>query len=81
MTRFEIKVNLVEGLHTRPASEIAAICSEVSGKMISQNGEAELSSILSLMTLGVQKGEIVFIELAEDFEPELIEAIRNILQG
>ena len=81
MNRFEVTVNLAEGLHTRPASEIADICAEVNGRLVSQNGEADLSSILSLMTLGVQKGEIVFIELEVDSKPDLIESIRNILEG
>ena len=81
MNRFEVTVNLAEGLHTRPASEIADVCAKLNGKLISQNGEAELSSILSLMTLGVQKGEIVIIELEDGSEAGVIESIRNILQG
>ena len=81
MNRFEITVNLAEGLHTRPAADIAAACRDTKGKLITPNGEANLSSILSLMTLGVQKGETVLIEIENGFDESLINSIRAILEG
>jgi phosphotransferase system HPr (HPr) family protein len=81
LNRFEITVNLAEGLHTRPAADIVATCRDIKGKLISPNGEASLSSILSLMTLGVQKGETVYVEIENSFDESVVDSIRAILKG
>jgi len=69
LTRLELKVELEEGLHTRPAGLIAELFENKSGRMLTASGEANISSMLSIMTLGVKKGEIVIIETEQDLEP------------
>ena len=69
MTRIELRVELEEGLHTRPAGLIAQLFENKEGRILTSSGEASISSMLSIMTLGVKKGEIVVIETEEDLEP------------
>lgn len=81
MNRLEITVELAEGLHTRPAGRLAELFMDIEGRMIAKGGEANLSSMLSLMTLGVQKGETVVIETQIEMTDELQTKISQILQG
>lgn len=81
MSRIEITIELEEGLHTRPAGLIAEIFDELEGKMIAKNGEAMLSSMLSLMTLGARKGESVIIETPVELTEEIQSKLREILGG
>ena len=81
MTRLEFTVQLEEGLHTRPASLLAEIFADSSGKLIVGDRQASLSSMLSLMTLGVRKGESVIIETPDEIEDTIIDQIASILHG
>lgn len=81
MNRLEIKVLIEEGLHTRPSSRISELFSELEGRILAKGGEASLSSMLSMMTLGVQKGESVIIETPVELDEELTQKLIKILQG
>lgn len=81
MNRLEITIEIAEGLHTRPAGLIAEIFDELDGKMITKTGEANLSSMLSLMTLGARQGESVIIETPFELTPEIQSKLRSILGG
>lgn len=81
MNRIELTIEIAEGLHTRPAGLIAEIFDELDGKMITKTGEAKLSSMLSLMTLGARKGETVIIETPVELTPEIQSKLRSILGG
>ena len=69
MRRFEIRVELEEGLHTRPAGLIAELFESREGRILASSGEAKMSSMLSIMTLGVKKGELLVIETEYELEP------------
>ena len=62
MTQLKIQIGLEQGLHTRPCSLLVELFEGTDARLISTNGEAALNSMLALMTLGVQYGEIVTIE-------------------
>jgi len=79
LTRLELRVELEEGLHTRPAGLIAQLFENKEGRILTPTGEANISSMLSIMTLGVKKGEIVIIETEHDLEPEEKQALIEIL--
>lgn len=81
MNRIEITIEIEEGLHTRPAGLIAELFDELEGKMITKRGEAKLSSMLSLMTLGVRRGETVIVETPYALSPEIQSKLRLILGG
>ena len=81
MNRIEIKVLLDEGLHTRPASRISELFEGIEGRILAQGGEASLSSMLSMMTLGVEKGENVIIETPIELDEALTQKLIGILQG
>lgn len=81
MSRIEIKVLLEEGLHTRPASRISELFEDIEGRLLAKGGEASLSSMLSMMTLGVEKGESVIIETPIELDEELTQKLLSILQG
>ncbi len=81
MNRIEIKVLIEEGLHTRPASRISELFEGIEGRILTQSGEASLSSMLSMMTLGIEKGENVVIETPIELDEELLQKLIGILQG
>ena len=58
-------VRLPEGLHARPAAEIAAICSHLSSASIGRLGEepVDAKSILGILTLGIRNGETLTFRL------------------
>jgi len=62
LTQIKIQIGLEQGLHTRPCSLLVELFEGTDARLISTNGEASLNSMLALMTLGVQYGEIVTIE-------------------
>ena len=73
MTRIETVVENEAGIHCRPSSEILMKRQEFSDcniRVISDKGEADLSSILSLLGLGLGKGDKVTIE-AEGRDEEI----------
>jgi phosphotransferase system HPr (HPr) family protein len=81
LNRIEIKVLIEEGLHTRPASRISELFEGIEGRILTQSGEASLSSMLSMMTLGIEKGENVVIETPIELDEELLQKLIGILQG
>lgn len=81
MNRIEIVVGLEEGLHTRPAGLIVELFEGLRGQVVAKNGTAEITSMLSIMTLGIQKGEKVVIETEYALDSELEDKLRKILEG
>ena len=79
MTRLELVVEIEEGLHTRPAGRIAELFTDIEGQMIAKNGSATLSSMLSIMTLGVKRGETVVIECSQALDNATVQRLRKIL--
>jgi phosphocarrier protein len=65
MAELTVTVRLPEGLHARPAAEIAAICSECASATVSRFGQepVDAKSILSLLTLGAKSGETLIFRV------------------
>jgi phosphotransferase system HPr (HPr) family protein len=81
LNRIEIVVGLEEGLHTRPAGLLVELFEGLRGQVMAKNGTADITSMLSIMTLGVQKGETVVIETENVLDGELVSQLRKILEG
>ncbi len=65
MTELQAVVENEAGIHCRPSSEILLKCNEFSNCCISvstENGDVELNSILSLISLGIAYGETVTVK-------------------
>ena len=75
-----IKLHKPGGLHLRVASEVVKICQKHGSKVYLSCGncpEAEGCSILSILTLGVRKGDIVTVR-AEGYDAkEVVEKISS----
>ena len=70
MTRKEVKVNLLSGLHARPAAKFVQLAKKFKSKIsVSYNGKnADPKSIIALLSLGVQRNAL--IEVTADGEDE-----------
>jgi phosphotransferase system HPr (HPr) family protein len=65
MAELTVTVRLPEGLHARPAAEIASICSTYASATVSKFGHSPVNakSILNLLTLGAKAGETLIFRV------------------
>ena len=81
MIREEIRINVAEGLHARPAAEFVRLCTE-SGESVtirrSDGRTASGSSMLAVLTLGLKRGDLVTIE-APDSAKTLVDNLKALL--
>ena len=71
MIRREVAIQVAEGLHARPAAEFARLCAESGVDVLVRRTDGKTASgasILSIMTLGLRKGEIAIIEAPDSAE-------------
>gem|GEM_PF-1553671 len=80
MTQIKLRVGLEQGLHTRPCSLLVELFQDSDARLIAAKGDASLASMLALMTLGVEYGEIVTIEASQITE-EQQSSLKQILQA
>ena len=76
-----LKVNLVYGLHARPSSHIVSKLTPLKldkAEISCKNKTADLKSILSLLTLFVQPGDEVEVELSGANEKEALKIIEDV---
>jgi len=72
-----------EGLHARPAGILAKKASEFQSQVFIQSGETKINakSIMSIMTLGLEKNaEITLITEGED-EKEALDALTQLVES
>ena len=76
----QIRVDLPNGLHLRPASRIAEAVADFPGeiRMIYAGRAADAQSILDLLSLGVPEGGVVLVEADRFDAPAIVEQIRRI---
>ena len=81
MTKTDCKINLKEGLHARPASTLSKIATGFESKIIitHKGTDFEAKSILMLMSLGADKGDIVTITADGSDEKEATDKIKEFL--
>ena len=83
MKKKEVTISNEVGLHARPASLLInnAVQFDSEMKMIYENQEANLKSIISLMSLAVGPGEEVTIEAEGEDEEAALNKIVEIIEN
>ncbi len=83
MVSQKITVKNASGLHARPASELAKICSKCNCDVAIVVGEKRINpkSILILMSAAIRCGTEIVVECNGDTEKEDLEAIINAIDG
>ncbi|HBG16153.1 MAG TPA: HPr family phosphocarrier protein [Firmicutes bacterium] len=79
MRELKVKIKTETGLHARPASLLVNAVSKFKSKItIEKDGqEANLQSILGLLSLGVSQNDEIIIKASGKDEDEAIEAVIN----
>ncbi|MDI9369485.1 MAG: HPr family phosphocarrier protein [Synergistaceae bacterium] len=79
--RKEVTVQNPHGLHARPAAKFVQAASSAPGEVKIEKGgkEANAKSILSIMSLGVSKGDTVALSADGEGAEELLSALEEIL--
>ncbi|HBK67016.1 MAG TPA: HPr family phosphocarrier protein [Firmicutes bacterium] len=79
MRELKVKIKTETGLHARPASLLVNTVSKFKSKItIEKDGqEANLQSILGLLSLGVSQNDEIIIKASGKDEDEAIEAVIN----
>lgn len=77
MRTFTVKVPFEEGLHARPASELAKVCQVIDSEIVLTKDGREVNpkSILGIMTLGVTFGDEITFDVTGSDEDAAIESI------
>ncbi|MEY2677304.1 MAG: hypothetical protein RL510_1324 [Actinomycetota bacterium] len=81
MIRKEVVIRVEEGLHARPAAEFVRLCQKAGEPVTVRRTDgrnASGSSMLSLLTLGLKRGEVAIIE-APDSAETLVEDLVSLL--
>ncbi len=62
---FTVDINSENGLHARPAGMIAKIAQTFAGDIKIKKGDKEVNakSIMSIMSLGIQKGDSIVVDV------------------
>ena len=86
MITFEATIVNEVGLHARPASQFVQRAAKFSSEVQIRKVEAEAKwvnpkSILSVLTLGVGKGQQVQIQVSGDDEAEAAESLRQLIES
>ena len=79
MKQLTIKIPFKEGLHARPASELAKACQAIESDIVLTKGDRDVDpkSILGIMTLGAAYGDEVTFEVTGEDEDKAIEILEN----
>jgi phosphotransferase system HPr (HPr) family protein len=85
MIQAMIEVTNNEGLHARPASEFSKASMKFKSDIkVYKNGEEKAynpKSILSVMSMGAVKGDVLRIEASGEDEAEAIENLKTIIES
>lgn len=83
MVSQKITVKNASGLHARPASELAKVCSQCNSDIAIVVGEKRINpkSILILMSAAIRCGTEIMVECNGDTEKEDLAAIINAIDG
>ena len=86
MQSIDIAVTHPVGLHARPAADFVKLaakfpCEIKICNLTAAGKTVNAKSILSVMTLGVQKDHVVHIETSGERENEALQALRDLIQS
>lgn len=79
-----ITITLPHGIHARPAGMIITKLKELNigkGTLIKDSTIVDLKSILSLMTLGANKGAVVTVKIEGPEAEKAVQMVENVLTG
>ena len=81
MIKRSYTINSENGIHARPAALLVQTVSQFKSEVKIIKGEkgANARSIISIMGLGVKKGEQIYVEICGEDESVLCEAIETVL--
>ncbi len=83
MVERSVTVKNDDGIHCRPSSEIIATANQFSDcalRISTPKGESDLSSIMSLIVLGLAKGDSVTVRAEGPREAEACEKIASLFE-
>ncbi len=85
MASKQVEVKNPTGLHARPAAEFcklaARFTSEIIVKKVGVDKEGNGKSVISLMTLGFNKGSVIDITANGDDAQEAVDALATLVEG
>ena len=86
MQSLDITVTHPVGLHARPAADFVKLatkypCEIKISNLTAAGKTVNAKSILSVLTLGVQKDQVVHIETNGEREEEALQALRDLIQS
>ncbi len=84
MIREVFKVEITDGLHARPAAEFVRLAQLADHTVLVSKPGGKSSpgdSILALMSLGVQFGQQIMVEVSGPNEISLLQSLKSIVQG
>ena len=79
MKELTVKIPFKEGLHARPASELAQVCQVIESDIVLTKGDRDVDpkSILGIMTLGAAYGDEVIFKVTGSDEDKAIETLED----
>lgn len=84
MKETKIEITEANGLHARPAAELAALAKRFTSSIIlsSAGKEANARNIISILALGLKKGSVIDVKIegadSKEAMQELIEFFENL---
>lgn len=78
-----VTVNLANGVHARPASELVKAANAFHSEIILKVGTTTVNakSVLSILKLAIRNGTDVTIQVEGDDEEQALQVIANLLSG
>ena len=82
MIKKRIKIKNKHGLHLRPATELIKLTSTFDGDILIEKDSIEVNgkSILGILTLGIERDQVITIKLDGEGEEEFIKKLEEFFQ-
>jgi len=83
MKSFEYMINDELGIHARPAGQLVKEAKKFKSSIVLKKGEKEAAAnlLLKIMSMGVKKGDNVFITIEGEDEEAAFEAMQNFFES
>ena len=83
MTKRNIQVQLENGLEARPVALLVQEASKYESRIYIQSGDRKVNakSIMGMMTLGLESGEVLMVSAEGADEQAAVEGIEHFLSG
>ena len=83
MTKRNIQIQLENGLEARPVALLVQEASKYESRIYIQSGDRKVNakSIMGMMTLGLESGEVLMVSAEGSDEQAAVEGIEHFLSG